>query len=304
MDLIELLEKYLRERALADASKFHYRFVVSRFVRDSGVAKVNEVTSEVLLEWREMTMRRNVSMSTWNNYLRHIWVLLGYAYNEQLIAQMPDTMRLAMRVHLSRPKTITLEELKDVMQFMSSKRAKMRPRWFWAVVVRTLYFTGIRRRQLIGLKWRDVDFERATIHLRADSSKNRREWYIPVSKALLPSLLELNEHTRQVLGEHEDLNDRYVFDISLFSKQYRSCMNGRLTARSVSNFFSRLRNGSGVDISAHKLRHTMATHLAGLGLYKELQNLLGHTSMMTTMRYVHPEIETMRAMTERLESIG
>ena len=46
------------------------------------------------------------------------------------------------------------------------------PRWFWRVVFRTLYFTGIRRRQLVALQWQDVNLDAREIHLRYECRKD------------------------------------------------------------------------------------------------------------------------------------
>ncbi len=305
MNIFELMREYARERALSDASATHYRFVAHIFVRDSGVHRTGEVTREALLRWRERTLARNVSNSTWNNYLRHMRALCSFAAGRGLMPEeAPGSLSgLLMRANVERPKIVTDRELRKVMAFLQDERTSVQPGWYWAVLLRTLFFTGMRRRQLTELKWGDVDLERATIELRAESSKNRRGWQIPIVAKLLPSLELLRERTVSVLGEDAQLDKRYVFDISLFSSHYRSCREGRMNSRAVSNFFSRVRFATGVSISAHKLRHTMATKLARLGLYKELQCLLGHTDMKMTMRYVHPEIEHLRSLAEHLDSI-
>lgn len=304
MNIIEITNSYIRERALSDAAAIHYGYVAELFVRDAGVQDVREITREALLNWREETLSRNVSSSTWNNYFRHLRVLLRFAADHEPVPALSGNLSaLLLREHVERPKTISRSDLKKAMAYISSRRSAIRPRWFWAILLRTLYYTGMRRRQLIDLMWSDVDLKNAKIQLRATSSKNRHGWEIPIVALLLPSLFQLRERTLKELGKDADIGSRYVFDISLFTEQYRSCSNGKMNARSISNFFSRLRFATGVSISAHRLRHTMATELAQLGLYKELQSLLGHTDMKMTMRYVHPELENLRLMAEHLESI-
>lgn len=69
--------------------------------------------------------------------------------------------------------------------------AYVRPTWFWSIVINTFYYSGIRRLQLVGLTWKDIDFDSATIHLRATSSKTHREWFIPIAQPLRPELENL-----------------------------------------------------------------------------------------------------------------
>jgi site-specific recombinase XerD len=68
-----------------------------------------------------------------------------------------------------------------------------------------------------------------------------------------------------------------------------------MTDEHVRGFFHRLSALLGQCVSAHRLRHRMATHLAGCGDYKTLQEILGHTSITATMGYAIPDVERMRA---------
>ena len=304
MQLDNLLTMYIRERALSSPSVFHYRFVKRTFVRDTGVERLEDIDIEVLLSWREATIRRGAGAATWNNYLRHMRALLSYAVDRGLATEPPGISGLILPQVDTRPKTLQYEELLEVVAYILSDDSPFQQKWFWATVVRTLFYTGMRRRQLACLQWRDVYLDRAVLHMRGQASKNRQGWDIPINATLLPSLIELHQRTLEALGPDAELGSRYVFDISLFSKRYRSSQDGYLKVQAVSNFFSRLREQTGAEISAHKMRHTMATMLARLGLYKELQILLGHTNMQTTMRYIHPEMEALRDMTNQLDEIG
>ncbi|WP_430869613.1 tyrosine-type recombinase/integrase [Cupriavidus basilensis] len=60
--------------------------------------------------------------------------------------------------------------------------------WFWGAFVKTLYFTGMRRRQILNLEWRDIDVEQRAIHLRSETSETRRSYDIPVPQSLLSEL--------------------------------------------------------------------------------------------------------------------
>ena len=76
----------------------------------------------------------------------------------------------------------------------------------------------------------------------------------------------------------------------------------RLTAYALEGFCRKIRYRFGNSISPHRFRHSTATSLAnesGSNL-KALQQYLGHTSMQTTLEYVHPDLAQMRDLVERL----
>jgi len=77
-----------------------------------------------------------------------------------------------------------------------------------------------------------------------------------------------------------------------------------LDGEQVARFFRKLSNLSGVKISAHRLRHTMATAVAQSGEnpdIKSLQYILGHVDVRTTMEYVEPKREHLSAVLDKLE---
>ncbi len=304
MNIQQLTDIYLRQRAFTEASIKHYRFVTRIFTRDTDIENVDEITLDVLLRWRDVVLERGASRSTWNNYISHMRALLNFAVQQQICVNPPKFSQVTMPTFVDRPKVLRPEQLQVVMVYVSSETSAFQPHWFWATLLRTLYYTGMRRRQIAQLKWGDIDLRRRAIELRAESSKNRRAWEIPIVELLAPSLLELRRHTVTTLVDSCELKERYVFDIALFSNKYYSCRNGHISVRAISNFFLRLRALTGIDISAHKLRHTMATELARIGRYKDLQILLGHTNIRTTMRYVHPDLDDLRVMTNNIKNIG
>lgn len=137
-----------------------------------------------------------------------------------------------------------------------------------------LYSCGLRVSELVGLNRVSLDLENRLIRVLGKGNKER---LVPVGKKAAERLTEyLNlreDHTPAVFLNHR---------------------GGRLTVRSVQRLldFAIRKAGIAKQISPHVLRHTFATHLLNNGAdLRSIQELLGHSSLSTTQRYTHVNLE-------------
>ena len=124
-------------------------------------------------------------------------------------------------------------------------------------------YTGARSGEICNLKWSDVDLETKHIRLYGKGNKERR---IPIPDTLQKYLADrVQKHGYVVTGTR---------DIKVVTRYFR-----RYADKKEIN----LRN-----FRFHDLRHTYASWLAQAGRsIQEIKELLGHTSIHTTMRYAH-----------------
>lgn len=177
------------------------------------------------------------------------------------------------------------------MQFVSAPNCPLQPAWFWAFTVRFLYFTGIRRRQLVYLKWQDIDLDSLQIQLSANSSKTGSEYNIPIPAPLLPDLIKYRIKAIKESSSNQTASSQ-AFNVTLYNKKY---IGEQMTVEQVTGFFGRLSNLLDFSISAHMLRHTMATEIAKSEKIKPLQLILEHSDVRTTLvSYVHPDMDELR----------
>lgn len=296
-----LITQYAKERQIVDVSTVAMRNVLNslrEFSRPHDIETLNDLSRNQLLRWRDWLLEtKNLSHSTWNSYRRTLFALLRWCelqgWGSGIIMQSVK----AMNVTGTKKKTLERIGLRDVMRMVAEDKIPgAYPGWFWVGAMKVLYFTGMRRRQLVGLSWGDVDTKKMTILLRAEHSKTKREWTIPLSPALLPVLEELKAQTQTVMEERYNRKIRrndQLMNCALFNPRFRS---EAMSDYNVSNTFRRIREKTGFQISAHKFRHTFATKLAKEGDLKELQHIMGHTNLSTTMGYVEPDVRRMRDM--------
>jgi integrase len=285
----ELLQAYLKSHVLRESSIRNYRQIIRTIQKDLKVSFLNEVTEEAVLDWRNAILSRT-SAITWNNYHTHMRALFNFALKKNWITTNIFLEVKKVRAPKLRKKTIELASLDSMLMTIQQYPDKFDPPWFWTTIIKVLFFTGMRQQQLLSLKWRDINFENREIFLTLEGSKTHREWAIPLPHGCQDVLLYLKEQTQRLQGPVA-MRDHPVFYLHLFNPKFSGF---GLSKHQIEGFFKKLSRLSGERISAHRLRHTMATLMAQSGEnpdLKSLQYILGHTNIRTTMEYVEPKKE-------------
>ncbi len=134
-------------------------------------------------------------------------------------------------------------------------------------IVLVALFTGMRKNEILSLKWSDIDFNNKMINIKAENSKNAVSRYIPLPEPLKEILLEIKEKSK---SEYVFYNKKTLNRLYDFKKP----------------FCYILKQANIEDFHFHDLRHTFASYLvmAGVGI-AEVQQLLGHKDIKMTMRY-------------------
>lgn len=151
-------------------------------------------------------------------------------------------------------------------------------RTLWVTVLALLYGTGLRRGELERL---DLDtFDRTEATLRIDGRKSGRERCVPVSDLIYRCLEAYAPARHNVLERTGRLGERAL----LVSRQ-----GGRLTAQAISNAIHAFAQRAGVPlVTVHQFRHSCASDLLEAGVHlAEVQRILGHQGIATTVRYAH-----------------
>jgi integrase/recombinase XerC len=150
-------------------------------------------------------------------------------------------------------------------------------------LLETLYSTGVRVSELIGLDLDDLDMVAGLVRTRG---KGRKERLVPVGSVAIGAIRAYLSGERRALASGREPE-------ALFLNRDGQ----RLSARSVRRVVQRyiLRAGLPTRTSPHTLRHTFATHLLDRGAdLRAVQELLGHESLSTTQVYTHVTTERLR----------
>jgi integrase/recombinase XerC len=149
-----------------------------------------------------------------------------------------------------------------------------------AVIVFTLYHTGIRLSELLNLKTGNIDFVRNTLKVLGKRNKER----------IIPFGIELQEILLRYL---EIKNERELGGEFLFCSQKGLKLYPVFVYRVVKTMLSE--NTSATKKSPHVLRHSLATHLLHNGAdLNSIKELLGHSQLTATQVYTHNNIEELK----------
>ncbi|MGD9105209.1 MAG: tyrosine recombinase XerC [Desulfobacterales bacterium] len=148
-------------------------------------------------------------------------------------------------------------------------------------IFETLYSSGIRVSELVGMNMFDVDFTKQVIRVVGKGNKER---IVPVGRKALTAISDYRKRLQSEAGIRTDENT------PLFLNKNK----GRLTPRSIARILEKTAKECGllIPVSPHSMRHSFATHLLDAGAdLRVVQELLGHKSLSTTQKYTHVSID-------------
>ena len=217
------------------------------------------------------------SNSLQSKVLTNLRSIFNVAQENGLIAKSPVSSMLKPTGNKTPEKeTLTVQESQMLLDRVKNPRAKT----FLLIALHT----GMRRGEIIGLQWEDIDFKAKTIHVRHNAVLSESETTVndflktEAGRRDLPLSEELE---KWLTAQKKHTHSKYVLAMQnhkpLTKSSYRS--SWRLIERELPE----------THLTAHILRHTYITRLFEAGLdIKEIQYLAGHSTMDMTLKvYTH-----------------
>ncbi|MFH0771329.1 MAG: integron integrase [Candidatus Omnitrophota bacterium] len=289
---------YRTERSYIDWVKNFFGYLANVKKKDTRAAGL---TSEDVRDYLSfLALRKRVSSSTQNQAFNALLFLFRDILNIEL-KSIKDSVRAKRGPKL--PVVLTREEVLEVFKHVSGKDK---------LILQLLYGTGMRISELTCLRVKDIDFESGLIFIRSGKGDKDRS-------AILPEYLkkELRGHLEGVRKLHEkdlaagygevrmpdSLERKYPNAAKEFGWQFAfpssrlspDILNGKIrrfymTPKAIQVAMSKAVKKSGIvkPATVHTLRHSFATHLLIDGVnIRNVQELLGHSHVETTMIYTH-----------------
>lgn len=276
LSLEALLDRYLDSlrynRARADLTVTNYagdlRQLLS-FLEGQGVTNLEEVDSLLLRAFARDLGALGLSPRTLARKMSALRGLFAFAVDNNL---RPDNPALALRTPRlpSRlPRALSRSGVDAMI-----KEAEQGPKgWRNGAFIELMYSCGLRVAELVSMRWEDVDMEHRWVKTRGKGEKDR--------------LIPFGGWAHRALRRQNPKAEGWVFP-------------GRggqpVTTRTVTRVVEEAALAAGLgEQSPHTLRHSFATHLLeGGASLKVVQELLGHSSLLTTQNYLKVSPEHLR----------
>ncbi|MHB1687894.1 MAG: tyrosine-type recombinase/integrase [Ignavibacteriaceae bacterium] len=209
-------------------------------------------------------------------YLRTAKAALNKAIEWDLITENPLTKIKLPKRQQEEQMTLKASEIHDILHAVSNPQIK--------ALIKTAFYTGLRRSELVGLKVKHVDLETGFLQVGDEEliTKSRKIREVALCSQVIELLSDIS-----IDKQPDDL---------LFGKTKKF----PYSADYVSRVFMRAvrRKQLNKRIHFHTCRHSYITHLANGDIpLPAVQMLAGHSNITTTMRYVHVDrIELLKSV--------
>lgn len=211
----------------------------------------------VVIEKFKAERAKEVSPATVNRALACLKCMFNRAVEWSKLERNP-----AKKVKLFKEnnKRLRYLEKEEIVNLLSKCKGYLKP------IVIVALNTGMRRGEILNLKWHDIDFRHNVIFLLDTKNGEKRE--VPINEQVKTALIRVRKHP----------NSPYVF-----------CNKDGNPYRDIKKSFLNALRKSGINgFRFHDLRHTFASHLVMSGVdLNTVRELMGHKSLQMTLRYSH-----------------
>jgi integrase len=273
----EFLRYTEHDRAIKPSTLTDYRSIISAHLLPAfGAMRLEEITPEKIERWRACVASANGSALSNRTKNKLLVLLHGVFRRAQKVYGLPRNPVSEVERHPQRSsddiEVFSIEEVHALVRAAASEQD--------AAIYLTAAFTGLRRGELVALRWRDVDFAASAIRVRASyaggaltTPKSGHVRSVPMAADVAETLARLGQRQRWI--SQDDL----VFPGEL---------GGYLDASALRRRYDRaLRRAALRPLRFHDLRHTFGTRMIARADIRRVQEWMGHADVQTTMRYLH-----------------
>lgn len=287
MDIQILLEKFcgysISIKGYSKDTVRRYRFVVETYKKRAGISAVSQISEENVRNlFYSGRIDRQWSVSTFIVYRKTLLVFFRWCIKEGCMEKNPvidvEVPKMEKRLPPKLTKQATMRLLEIVYNYPYDYTFL---RYRNHAIFSTFIFAGLRKQELLNLKFTDIDLDNLSLFVR--QGKGGKDRVVPISYTLAQSL-------NRYLEERKRLNKT--------NSEFFSSLRGNVgfTDNGLKKLVDQVKASSGIIFSVHKLRHTFATLMleGGCDIYS-LSKMMGHSDIKTTTIYLAASAEHLRS---------
>ncbi len=272
--------RYLEiEKNASEHTTLNYRLDLEEFrafLKDIEVEKVDYLfVRKYLAHLRE----KNLTVRTVSRKLSSLRSFFRFLVKDGYLKANPTDAIVSPKQEKTLPKFLTEEEtvrLIDAPDISTLKGLRDH------AIFETLYSTGMRISELLGMKENDIDFISGTLKVFGKGKKER--------------LLPIGDRAMRAIRNY--LEKRDVSTSTVFLNKNKKPLGARGVRKVMDDYIRKI--SLKIHISPHTLRHSFATHLLNRGAdLRCVQELLGHANLSTTQIYTHLTTDKLKSVYEK-----
>ena len=245
--------------------------LLRKFYGSELVAISDNTTDRLRTYFMEMR-RRGWKVTNYLNQYKALKSFLKWCVQQDLLERNPIEEIERPKPPKTLPRRLSKEDALLVLEYAFHGKTRCRfQRYRDRAVLGPMVFAGLRAQEVLDLKTGHLDLDNATVFV--ESGKGGKDRLVPLSSTL-------TRYLREYLVDRDRLSK---VSINVFTTLQG---DGPFTYRGLHKMVKRIRLGTGVAFSPHRLRHTFATLMleGGCDLFS-LQKMLGHSHIQTTTIY-------------------
>lgn len=288
-----LLEKGLSKNTVESYDNDLQEF--SKFLTKKKRRNIEEIDKKIILEYYKLLDKKEFSKATLQRRYSALNQFFKFLIKREKIAENPMLSMRRQKKEVKLPKYLTQDEMTLLLEtnHADGKKKEVRDR----LILEMLYSTGMRVSELCNLPLRAVIFNDKTVDddykFLTIKGKGQKERIVPLRASVLPLLSNYIQMTKKE-------GQKYLF--SSYGK------NQHIDRRTIENVIKQSAISCGINpdkVSPHVMRHSFATHLLQKGLdIREIQELLGHSSIDTTAIYTKVNTKNAKEVLEKYHPLG
>ena len=236
-------------------------FLVKQLVGVFGDLPLRHITTKAIEQYQSDRIKKGNKPATINRHVATLKHMMTKAHDWQWINEAVARGVKKVKLLEENNKRLRFLSVEECQRLLALCDSHLRP------IVTTALNTGMRKGEILSLKWEDVDLKHGFLHIKETKNGERKE--VPINGTL--------KHT--LSGLPRRLDGGHVFYDPKTDKPYQDVKKSFATA---------CRKAGITDFHFHDLRHTYASHLVMAGVdLTTVKELLGHKNLTMTLRYSH-----------------